>query len=326
MAPDLTVVVPTYNGAEFLETTLDSLAMQTDVALEVIVVDDGSSDGSADLADGHSAVTRLVRQSNRGVAAARNRGLVLAAAEHVAFVDQDDLWHPRRARILLDLLASTGAAAAGTTEFSFARSTDRDALERVGDGRHEWPQRWLDEGQEIESLCGSDVEQFGGDGQITWLSVDRFMVAPAAVTTSFVYRREPAIMAGGCAAWVRAADDHVLNTCLAGLFGDIPRIDVPCLFYRVHPASTSTVSPLVAPFLSMSLALRFGRALPSSPVLSDYMEHLQRQLPDTDLPVLDQLAFLILTTPRERRLPGVVRFTRRGARKAMQRLAGRGSR
>jgi hypothetical protein len=92
--PAVSVVVPVFNGAAHLGATLAAIRAQA-VALQLIVVDDGSSDGSADIASAHGASGLLLHQPRAGVCAARNRGLAAARAPFVAFVDQDDIWHPQ---------------------------------------------------------------------------------------------------------------------------------------------------------------------------------------------------------------------------------------
>jgi len=91
--PTISVIVPVYKGERFLADALDSVAAQTYAPLETIVVDDGSPDASAEIAAARPGV-RLVRQSNQGVAAARNAGLAAARGELLAFLDQDDEWLP----------------------------------------------------------------------------------------------------------------------------------------------------------------------------------------------------------------------------------------
>lgn len=90
--PLVTCVIPVFNGERYLRETLESVFAQTHGKLEVIVVDDGSTDASAEIASADARLTCL-RQANAGHAAARNRGLSAATGDYVSFVDADDLWH-----------------------------------------------------------------------------------------------------------------------------------------------------------------------------------------------------------------------------------------
>jgi len=93
--PRVSVIVPVYNGAAFLRQALESVLVQTRAASEVIVVDDGSSDASGRIVAEFPAV-RYLRKANGGPASARNHGIAAASFEFVAFIDQDDLWHPAK--------------------------------------------------------------------------------------------------------------------------------------------------------------------------------------------------------------------------------------
>lgn len=96
MHPAVSVVIPCYNGEAYLAETLRSALGQTHPVMEIIVVDDGSTDGSADLASSFGDSVRVVRQQNGGEGSARNRGVLEARGELIAFLDADDLWHPRK--------------------------------------------------------------------------------------------------------------------------------------------------------------------------------------------------------------------------------------
>jgi glycosyltransferase involved in cell wall biosynthesis len=106
MAPLASIVIPAYNAEETLEETLRSVLAQRGVELEVIVVDDGSKDATAEVAQGFGSPVRVVRQPNMGVGAARNRGIAESRGQYVAFVDADDLWHPDKARLQVERLAA----------------------------------------------------------------------------------------------------------------------------------------------------------------------------------------------------------------------------
>jgi glycosyltransferase involved in cell wall biosynthesis len=105
-SPEVSVVLPTHNRPRLLALTLDSVLWQEGVDVEVVVVDDGSSDDLRTAVDGLADPrVRLIRHDRaRGVSAARNRGVVEARGAWIAFVDDDDLWAPDK---LLAQLAAT---------------------------------------------------------------------------------------------------------------------------------------------------------------------------------------------------------------------------
>lgn len=90
----VTCILPVYNGERFLAEALDSVLDQNVSDLEVLVVDDGSTDCTAAILDRYGPKIRVVRQENLGVSPARNRGLDEAGSEYIAFQDCDDLWMP----------------------------------------------------------------------------------------------------------------------------------------------------------------------------------------------------------------------------------------
>ncbi|MGH7834258.1 MAG: glycosyltransferase [Candidatus Binatia bacterium] len=94
--PLVSCVVPVYNGERYLREAIDSVLAQTHQPLEIIVIDDGSTDGTADVLAGYGDRLRHVRQANAGPAAARNHGIALARGTFIAFQDADDVWHPHK--------------------------------------------------------------------------------------------------------------------------------------------------------------------------------------------------------------------------------------
>jgi len=94
--PTISCIVPVYNGERFLGEALESILAQTYQNLEVIVVDDGSTDGIAAVAWQFGGRIRYHRQVNVGAPMARDEGIRLATGELVAFLDADDLWHPEK--------------------------------------------------------------------------------------------------------------------------------------------------------------------------------------------------------------------------------------
>src|ERR1700674_1319895 len=90
----VSVVIPAFNAGQWLAETVNSVVEQTYRPIEVIVVDDGSTDGTGLVAQSFGNLVKYVRQLNGGVGAARNTGLRSSIGEYVAFVDADDLWLP----------------------------------------------------------------------------------------------------------------------------------------------------------------------------------------------------------------------------------------
>ena len=101
--PSTTVIIAAFNAEAFLADAIDSVLAQTRPVAEIIVVDDGSVDHTAEIAASIPGVT-LIRQANAGPAAARNRGLAIATGEYVAVLDADDVWPPSRQALLAGIL------------------------------------------------------------------------------------------------------------------------------------------------------------------------------------------------------------------------------
>jgi glycosyltransferase involved in cell wall biosynthesis len=95
-APGVSVVMPNYNGGRYIQAAVDSVLAQTYRDFELIVVDDGSTDGSADLLAGYGRRIRVIRQANAGVSAARNRGIAESRGRLIALIDSDDAWLPEK--------------------------------------------------------------------------------------------------------------------------------------------------------------------------------------------------------------------------------------
>ncbi len=105
--PYISIILPLYNGATFIKETLEAVATQTFQNAELIIVDDGSSDDSSQIAEefcknSSSEILqnfKIVKQENQGVAAARNNGIEKASGKWIALLDQDDLWQPEKLEI-----------------------------------------------------------------------------------------------------------------------------------------------------------------------------------------------------------------------------------
>jgi len=108
------IVIPLYNKEGYVGDTLDSVLAQEYDNYEVLVVDDGSTDGSAALVASYAeqdARIRLIKQENGGVSVARNRGMTEATAPYFAFLDADDTWDPEHLSEIAALVAAYPEAA-----------------------------------------------------------------------------------------------------------------------------------------------------------------------------------------------------------------------
>ncbi len=148
----VTAVVPAYNAEATLDETLRSVRSQTHRALEILVVDDGSRDRTAEIALAHAAAdrrVRLVQQANAGVAAARNHGIAEAQAALVAPVDADDLWAPVKIERQLAALRRGGPTFALVYTWSALIAADSRII-TLGD-------RETEEGDVLARMCRGNL-------------------------------------------------------------------------------------------------------------------------------------------------------------------------
>lgn len=101
----VSVVIPAYNSAGTIGQTLESILAQTLVPRQIIVIDDGSKDATGEVVRGFGEPITYRRQENAGPSAARNHGLRLACEPWIAFIDADDVWHPRKIELQMRCLA-----------------------------------------------------------------------------------------------------------------------------------------------------------------------------------------------------------------------------
>lgn len=117
--PTISVVIPLHEGERFIAAAIESVRAQTERPCEVIVVDDGSTDGGPAIAAAMEGMT-LLRQANRGPGAARNRGIAESRGDLVAFLDQDDLLRPLALRRHREALEGQPAAMLSVCRQRFA--------------------------------------------------------------------------------------------------------------------------------------------------------------------------------------------------------------
>ena len=119
--PLLSVILPTYNAAGFINDAIRSIQEQDYPKLEIIVVDDGSTDATREAVASHPGTVRYVRQENQGPAGARNHGLRLARGSLVTFLDADDVWVPGTLNLLAQQLHDNPQAGIVLGRVQYAR-------------------------------------------------------------------------------------------------------------------------------------------------------------------------------------------------------------
>ncbi|MBN1614997.1 MAG: glycosyltransferase family 2 protein [Deltaproteobacteria bacterium] len=137
--PAVSVIIPAYNREKFIGRALESALAQTFRDMEIIVVDDGSSDGTIEvvkkLAGSDSRLYLLVHEKNRGAQAARNTGIFASAGDYIAFLDSDDEWLPEKLERQMSLIARnrdrTGAFYAGYLQVYGNGNSEAECLPRL---------------------------------------------------------------------------------------------------------------------------------------------------------------------------------------------------
>ena len=148
----VSVIVPAYNAELTIDETLRSVRSQTYRNLEIIVVNDGSSDRTREIARSHAlsdSRLRLIEQGNMGVASARNRGVQESTGPLIAPIDADDLWHPDKISRQFQLLRDAG----DRVGLVYCWYATIDARSRVRSLNH----RPTEEGEVIESMCARNL-------------------------------------------------------------------------------------------------------------------------------------------------------------------------
>ena len=120
--PLVSVILPTYNRGWILTEAIDSVLAQDYKGYELIVVDDGSTDNTREILDTYGQDILVLRQANKGVSAARNRGIAEAGGQLVAFLDSDDLWLPRKLSRQVDFFKFNPTAVINQTEEIWIRN------------------------------------------------------------------------------------------------------------------------------------------------------------------------------------------------------------
>lgn len=136
-APLVSCIIAVFNGEAYLHEAIESLLAQTYPSIEVIVVNDGSTDGTADVIGRYGDLVRVVHQSNCGVSIARNRGAAMATGQFLSFLDADDRLDPRKITMQVDAFRAHAPLDFCDCHTAYFWSTDLTEEARQRDFRHE---------------------------------------------------------------------------------------------------------------------------------------------------------------------------------------------
>lgn len=122
--PLVSVIIPVFNGEKYIRCAIDSVLEQDYQSIEIIVVDDGSSDATLHILNEFGDKVRIYRQPNKGSAVARNLGIKMANGPYIAFLDADDYWFPGKVSAQMKALQATGCRMVFTRFLFWNADTD----------------------------------------------------------------------------------------------------------------------------------------------------------------------------------------------------------
>ncbi len=207
--PGVSVVIPSYNCANYVGEAVESVLAQSRPPHEVIVVDDGSTDDTATALRPYLGRIRVLSQANRGLPAARNAGAALATAPWIAFLDADDTWLPEKLSRQMTLADDPAVALIYSDRFNTgARGT-------------------------LPAVQGHRLELYEGDIFVPLLVQGNHLTASSAVVRADVFRAlggfaEHLRAAEDWDLWVRVAENHRVAVCRE-----------PLVCYRYHATQMS---------------------------------------------------------------------------------------
>ena len=205
----ISVIIPTFNSGSLVVDAIRSAISQTLTPTEVIVVDDGSTDDTQDRLRELADHIIALRQNNSGVAAARNAGVSRATGEFVAFLDADDIWHPRKLELQIRSLGTSSLGALGTQTF-------------------EWPREAPPDLGNVASLSASTED-------VLWESL---VVKNRLTTSSMLVRRGVLLQAGTFDTGLQGPEDHDLWLRIAEI-APVAVLPLPLTGYRDAVGSLS---------------------------------------------------------------------------------------
>lgn len=209
--PSISVVIPAYNAGRFINAAIDSVLQQTVPPLEIIVIDDGSTDDTCERLLIYGQQIRYYFQNNAGIGAARNTGICAADGDWIALLDADDIWHPRKLELQSSVIRrNPSVSLIGTVDFLI----DKDGA-RLNDA-HQMPIPYK-------------VEQ---------LALVRLLQSSVFCPSSAVLRKVYITANGGFALDVQGSEDMLMWWVFAASYSAF-LLHAPLTGYRIHAQSIS---------------------------------------------------------------------------------------
>jgi glycosyltransferase involved in cell wall biosynthesis len=221
--PRVNVVIPCFNAERYIAATLRSVLAQHGAELEVIVVDDGSTDGSVTVVERDFPQVKLIRRANAGVAAARNAGIAAADAPWLAFCDADDIWLPGKLSAQFDALAASQGACMSYTAWQV------------------WPSLAPEPEPALVQQLTAESAGPPWAGATGWLYPE-LLLDCVVWTSTVLMQRRLLDEVGGFDMGLRIGEDYDLWLRLSRVTR-IERVARPLALYRQHPGSITRGAP-----------------------------------------------------------------------------------
>lgn len=204
----VSVIIPSYNSGHLVTQAVDSVIAQTNAPSEIIVVDDGSQDDTHKRLLPYRARIRYIRQNNQGVSSARNHGIRLAKGEFIAFLDADDVWHPRKLELQMELLRNN------------------PELGLLGARLFDWPAA-------VFPLLPDEAR-----GRLTYVSWHQLVIRNQFATSAVVVRKRVLDQAGPFDTRMQGPEDRDMWIRIAELTS-LANLELPLTGYRQAEGSVS---------------------------------------------------------------------------------------
>lgn len=216
----VSIILPAYNSKRFILQTINSVLAQDWSDFELLVIDDGSTDGTSDIVQGLDERIKIIRQKNKGIAGARNTGIDAASGDFIALLDHDDFWHPEKLSAQLKCFELHPEA--GCVYSSFIR--------------------WVDGSPSIfpdEHLDPANI-----DPELSGWIYHKLLITNWVLLSTALFRREVVREIGYFDPALPPADDWDFNIRVSRKYR-FYELRQPTALYRVHTGQTSrNVSPI----------------------------------------------------------------------------------